>query len=285
MDKKMIDVSQWNGTVNWDKVDCDGAIIRIAYRGYTAGTIKQDNMFLSNIQGATANDIPAGIYFMSQAINESEAIEEAEYTVNQIKDYVVSLPIFYDSELSGAKGNTGRADQLNKVQRTAICKAFCNRIEELGYQSGVYASTSWFKSNLDVSQLLDYYVWVAQYANACTATHRKDMWQYTSKGNIAGISGNVDISHCYTDLANTSSTNTLKTKETTIAADKSKATDIFKVKVTADSLRIRKGAGTEYDQVGSIRDKGVYTITKTISNWGYLKSGAGWICLDYVKKL
>ncbi|PXV87377.1 glycosyl hydrolase family 25, partial [Lachnotalea glycerini] len=61
MEKKIIDVSQWNGTANWNKVDCDGAIIRIAYRGYTAGTIKQDNMFLSNIQGATANDIPAGI--------------------------------------------------------------------------------------------------------------------------------------------------------------------------------------------------------------------------------
>ncbi|PXV85924.1 glycosyl hydrolase family 25, partial [Lachnotalea glycerini] len=175
--------------------------------------------------------------------------------------------------------------QLNKVQRTAICKAFCNRIEELGYQSGVYASTSWFKSNLDVSQLLDYYVWVAQYASTCTATHRTDMWQYTSKGSMAGISGNVDISHCYTNLGNTSSTNTLKTNETTIEADKSKVADIFKVKVTADSLRIRKGPSTSYAQVGSIRDKGVYTITKTSDNWGYLKSGAGWICLDYTKKV
>lgn len=200
--KKIIDVSQYNGNINWNKVDCDGVIIRIAYRGYTVGTIKQDSKFITNMKGVTAVGIPVGIYFMSQAINVKEAEEEAKYTVDQIKNYKVSLPIFYDSELSGEKNNNGRADKLSKSQRTSICKAFCNKIIELGYMTGVYASTSWFKTNLNVSDLLDYYIWVAQYASKNTADHRNDMWQYTSKGSMSGISGHVDISHCYVEFDN-----------------------------------------------------------------------------------
>jgi len=200
MDKKIIDVSRYNGTINWSKVDCDGVIIRIAYRGYGSGKIVLDDKFIANIKGAIANGIPVGVYFMSQAINATEAIEEAVYTVNTIKGYNVELPIFIDSEPSGASNNSGRADGLSKSARTTICKAFCDKIVSLGYKAGTYASTSWFKSNLDVSQLLNYYVWVAQYASTCKATHRVDMWQYTSKGSINGISGNVDISHGYVDF-------------------------------------------------------------------------------------
>ncbi|MFA9375604.1 MAG: GH25 family lysozyme [Lachnotalea sp.] len=216
LDKIVIDVSQYNGVINWNKVDADEVYIRIGYRGYTAGTIKQDIKFLANVQAAIKVGIAVGFYFMSQAINESEAIEEANYVVDCIKDFPVELPIMYDSELSGAKNNTGRADHLSKTQRTAIVIAFCDRIKELNYESGVYASTSWFKSNLDVSQLLNYHIWVAQYASNCTATHRKDMWQYTSKGSIAGISGNVDISHSYTDFTNSTvtATNNLYTEPT-----------------------------------------------------------------------
>lgn len=205
MDKKIIDVSRYNGTINWSKVDCDGVIIRIAYRGYGSGKIVLDDKFIANIKGAIANGIPVGVYFMSQAINTTEAIEEAVYTVNTIKGYNVELPIFIDSEPSGASNNSGRADGLSKSTRTTICKAFCDKIVSLGYKAGTYASTSWFKSNLDVSQLLNYYVWDAQYASKCTATHRVDMWQYTSKGSINGISGNVDISHGYVDFDNTNS--------------------------------------------------------------------------------
>jgi GH25 family lysozyme M1 (1,4-beta-N-acetylmuramidase) len=236
MEKIIIDVSQYNGNINWSSVDCDGVFIRIAYRGYTAGTIKQDSKFLTNMKGALSKGIPVGLYFMSQAINEAEAVEEANFAIEQIKSYEVTLPIFYDSELSGEKKNNGRADKLTKSQRTANCLAFCRQIELLGYKSGTYASTSWYKSNLDVSQLLNYFVWVAQYADTCTATHRKDMWQYTSKGSIAGISGFVDISSCYTDLSNSKSA----TQD-----------DINYIPGTYQltcNLKVREGAGINYRQ-------------------------------------
>lgn len=275
MEKVVIDVSQYNGVVNWSKVDADEVYIRVGYRGYSAGTIKQDSKFLTNIKGAIAAGIKVGLYFMSQAINTAEAIEEANYVADQIKNYEVTLPIFYDSELSGEKNYNGRADKLTKAQRTANCVAFCKRMVQLGYMAGTYASTSWFKSNLDVNQLLDYKIWVAQYSGSCTATHRKDMWQYTSNGRISGISGNVDISHSYTDF-DAATTTTIQSKS---------ATQEFKVRVTTDSLRIRNGPGTNCAQVGSIYDKGVYTITKTSGEWGYLKSGAGWISLKFSEKI
>lgn len=201
MSKKYIDISYANTVTNWDLVrkNVDGVFIRVGYRGYLVGIIKEDVKFETNIKCAASCNIPIGAYFMSQAISEKEAEEEADYCYDRLKNYDIKLPIIYDSELSNQKGN-GRADRLTKSQRTAICRAFCNRIIAHGLKAGVYASTSWYKSRLNVSDLTDYILWVAQYNTKCTATHRVDMWQYTSSGNIPGIEGRVDISECYIEF-------------------------------------------------------------------------------------
>lgn len=200
--KKIIDISFANTVNDWNSVkkNVDGVIIRIGYRGYGAGNIKTDTKFIQNAKSAALWGVPTGYYFMSQAINEAESEEEADYCYKQVKEKKVSLPVFYDSELSNQKGN-GRADKLTKSQRTATCKAFCNRIIAHGLKAGVYASTSWYRSFLNASELADYYIWVAQYNNKCTADHRIDLWQYTSKGSVPGILGNVDISECYVDFS------------------------------------------------------------------------------------
>lgn len=201
MNKKYIDISFANTVSNWDlvKENVDGVFIRVGYRGYSAGNIKEDAKFAMNIKSAASSNIPIGAYFMSQAVSTAEAEEEADYCYSKLKDYNVKLPVVYDSELSNSKG-TGRADKLTASQRTAICKAFCNRIIAHGFVSGVYASTSWYRTHLNVEELSDYILWVAQYNTKCTASHRVDMWQYTSSGNIPGISGKVDISECYVDF-------------------------------------------------------------------------------------
>lgn len=201
MNKKYIDISYANTVTDWDLVrkNVDGVIIRVGYRGYSAGNIKADAKFATNIKCAASCGIPIGAYFMSQAINNVEAEAEADYCYEKLKKYNIMLPVCYDSELSNPKGN-GRADNLTAAQRTAICKAFCERIQQHGMRAGVYASTSWYKSRLNVAELTDYVLWVAQYNAICTATHRVDMWQYTSSGIIPGIAGKVDVSECYIEF-------------------------------------------------------------------------------------
>lgn len=201
MSRKYIDISYANTVQDWGKVKpaVEGVFIRIGYRGYSAGNIKKDAKFDMHVAAALSAGVPVGFYFMSQAINEQEAIEEADYCYGKIKDYNIVLPVIYDSEKSNNKGN-GRADNLSKERRTAICKAFCDRIKQNGLKAGVYASTSWYKTHLNVSELLNYFIWVAQYNSKCTATHRVDAWQYTSNGTIPGVSGRVDISECYVDF-------------------------------------------------------------------------------------
>lgn len=195
----LIDLSSHNGNVAHTNLsgNTDGVIIRIGYRGYSAGTIKEDSEFKDNLKGVVAAGIPFGFYFMGQAISESEAIAEAKFCHERTKEYEPTYPFFYDSEYSNGNHN-GRADGLSKVNRTAITVAFCEEMEELGRVPGVYASKSWFSEKLDISKLKDYHIWVAQYNTSCTYTLSDySMWQFTSDGKISGVSGRVDKSYVY----------------------------------------------------------------------------------------
>ncbi len=190
-----IDVSKWNGTIDWNAVAASGvkfAIIRCGYRGSTGGALIMDPTFATNIQGAKAAGIKVGIYFFTQAITEVEAIEEASMCISLANTYGISYPIFIDTEGSG-----GRADPLNKVARTAIIKAFCETVKSAGYTPGVYASKFWFYDNLDYSQLSSYKIWVAQYASATDFSGHYDIWQHSEKGTVAGINGRVDMNISY----------------------------------------------------------------------------------------
>lgn len=191
---KVIDISQYNGAVDFGNLEADGVIIRAGFRGYgkTAG-LNKDKSFDANLVGSLKNGFKTGVYFVTQAITEAEAREEALYVLRMVQDYTLDLPIFIDSE--DANGGKGRADhgKLTTAQRTAILKAFCETIENYGYKAGVYASQSWFNNYLKVDELRAYCIWCAKYSNtepniAC------DGWQYTSTGRVNGVKGNVDIS-------------------------------------------------------------------------------------------
>ena len=188
-----IDVSRWNKEIDWEKVKADGiefAIIRCGYRGATSGSLVLDAMYEANIRGAIEAGIPVGVYFFTQATSEVEAVEEASMVISLIEDYDVDYPVFLDSESAG--GN-GRADRLEAEERARYHKAFLETIASAGYETGVYASKNWLNNRLDMTQLSQYKVWLAEYADAPTYEEYYDMWQYTSKGTVDGIETRVDL--------------------------------------------------------------------------------------------
>ncbi len=192
-----IDVSKWNGEIDWDKVKkagVDFAIIRAGYRGSKTGVIVEDPYFRINMHAAAASDVMTGVYFFTQATNEVEAVEEASAVLQLINDYHLDYPIYIDTE--GAGGN-GRADKLDVETRTAVCDAFCRTIENAGYRAGVYASRNWYHNNLKTRQLEKYNIWLAEYRSVPLYQGYYKMWQYTSKGRIDGIKGNVDLDISY----------------------------------------------------------------------------------------
>lgn len=195
-----IDVSRWNEEINWNKVKDAGikyAIIRAGYRGSVTGALVEDWYFKKNVEGATAAGIPVGLYFFTQATNEVEAVEEASMVLSLCKDYDITYPIFIDTE--GAGGD-GRADELDKKTRTAVCQAFCETIRSAGYEAGIYASKNWFNKNIDTSVLSDdIYIWLAEYGDVVTYDGRYHMWQYTSSGRVLGIEGRVDLNLSFLD--------------------------------------------------------------------------------------
>ena len=195
--KRGIDVSVYQGDIDWNAVKNSGidfVIIRVGFRGNTQGNLYEDSKFRTNISGATAAGLKVGVYFVTQAVNEAEAVEEASMVIGLVKNYSISYPIFIDTE--GAGGN-GRADKIDKATRTAVCKAFCQTIANSGYTAGVYASKSWWTNNIDYNQLNGYRVWLAQYASSATLNGRYDIWQHSSKGSVSGINGNVDLNISY----------------------------------------------------------------------------------------
>lgn len=190
-----IDVSKWNGNINWTAVKNSGVsfvIIRCGYRGSSSGAMIEDPMFKANIQGAQNAGLKVGIYFFSQAVSDVEAVEEASMTVQLIKNYRISYPVFLDVEDSG-----GRGDRIDAGTRTAVINAFCQTVKNSGYTPGVYANKSWLQSKMNVGQLNGCKIWLAQYSTTPTYNGHYDLWQYSSKGSIGGISGKTDMNLSY----------------------------------------------------------------------------------------
>lgn len=192
-----IDVSKWNGEIDWDVVKAEGvdyAIIRCGYRGSSSGWLIEDPYFWQNLQNAKKAGVKVGIYFFTQATTMVEAVEEASMVVTLLGGETLDYPVFIDTE--GAGGN-GRADGLDADTRTMVCESFCRTIENAGYQAGVYASCNWYRNNLHAEDLDAYKIWLAEYRQTPQYEGRYDMWQYTSSGSVAGIEGRVDLNVSY----------------------------------------------------------------------------------------
>ena len=196
-----IDVSKYQSGLDWNKIKKSGVsfvIIRIGYRGYGAeGKLVKDPMFEEHFTNARNAGLKVGVYFFTQAVNEAEAQEEADGCNWALNGRMLDYPIFYDTEASTAPGGTGRADGLGVEDRTKCAIAFCERVKELGYKPGVYASTTWYRKRVNYNTLRSRYtIWNAHYGVSASPIGC-DLWQGTEKARINGYSGELDANISY----------------------------------------------------------------------------------------
>ena len=212
-----IDVSHWQGTINWKKVAAAGiqfAVIKATGRGCyksSKGALYTDGKFAANMKGAISAGIPVGVYCFSAAITEAEAIEEANYTCDKIAGYNVSLPVFIDYEYENNSEKEYRLNNGASVRtRTNIIDAFCRTVAARGYTPGVYANDSLLASTVDGASLAKKYtMWVASHSPAIHYySGVYDMWQYSSKGTVDGISSgsSTDLDYWYKPASSSNST-------------------------------------------------------------------------------
>lgn len=197
---KGIDVSKFQGEIDWNKVAASGvefAIVRLGYRGYGTGAIVMDETAIQNIEGALGANIKVGVYFFSQAVTIQEAVEEAEFVIDKIKQYDITYPVIYDTE--EIVNDNSRAEGLGKEERTEIAKAFLERVKQAGYTPVIYANLRWFTMSLDIPELEMYDKWYAYYDKELYFPYEISMWQYTESGQVDGIKGNVDLNLSFKD--------------------------------------------------------------------------------------
>ena len=201
--KKGIDVSEHQLEIDWAQVglqNYDFAYIRAGRRGYTQGGIFEDEYFRKNYQGAKGCGLDLGVYFFSQAISISEAIEEANWVLDLVKDYPVSLPIVFDWEKQEASDS--RTADIPGSTVTDCAVAFCETIKNAGYEPCVYLNRIPGYYTFDISRLQNYKIWFALPCNPPDIIHpsfyyRIDMWQYTADATVPGISVGTDVNYIF----------------------------------------------------------------------------------------
>lgn len=194
MEYRGIDVSKYQGDINFKKVKDSGvefAIVRIGYGQYES---QKDEKFERNYEGFKEVNIPIGVYLYSYATSVVDARKEAEVVLKWLNGRELNLPVYYDIEDKSQVN-------LGKKVLTSMCETFCDTIEKAGYWAGIYANKYFFTTYLDYEKLQEKYtIWVAQYNDTNTYRGKYDMWQYTSSGKVNGISGNVDMNILYRDI-------------------------------------------------------------------------------------
>lgn len=193
-----IDVSQFQGEIDWEQVKQAGiefAIIRVGYRTYGGGVISFDEQFRTNIEGALAAGIEVGAYFFSQATTADEAIDEADAVIDALHGYDITYPVVYDWELVST--DSARTDDVSVEALADCCVSFCERVKDSGYTPMVYQNTSTAMHKLDLPRVKDYDFWLADYNEKPTYYYDFSIWQYSNTGKVPGIGGDVDLNICF----------------------------------------------------------------------------------------
>lgn len=278
-----IDVSDNQGVIDWGRVKsagCQFAILRSVRR---SGKI--DGQFVNNLLGCRAQGIPVSVYKYTYATSQAAAQEEARQVVELLQAHALDCQVWWDVEDRPTLAGLGRENLTN------IIKAARGVIEGAGYRFCMYSGQYVIKEAwYDWTAFRDCPWWVARYPLDDDGLTLRDVpehmppdvpmalagWQWTSSGRIAGVNGNVDMDIMYQDPGQ---------------ALETQMEELYKVRVTIDNLIIRTGPGTNYSRAGGYTGKGVFTIVDeavgqgSSSGWGRLKSGAGWIALDYCERL
>ncbi len=192
MKRNGVDISKWQGKIDWSEVKADGVEFAIIREGYGKENPNQvDKRFEENYKGAKAAGIPVGVYHYSYADSVEDAKKEANFCLKNIVGKKLEYPVVFDIEDKEQLKLTNR-------QRTDICKAFCEEIENAGYYAMIYCNLHWWKNYLNNDELRKYDLWLAQW-NAGAPSVECGIWQRSEKGVIDGIEGNVDLNVSYKD--------------------------------------------------------------------------------------
>lgn len=197
-----VDISKYNGTVDFAKLknnSVDFVMIRLGSRGYGSGQILLDENFHENMKGASEAGLNIGVYFFSQAITIEEATEEAAFVAENLTDYKVTYPVVFDMEY--IENDISRIETLSKDAKTTIAATFMSSIQTAGYQPMIYGTKEWLIKEIDLTKLTMYDVWYSQQADIPDYPYQFQIWQYSLKGQIAGISGDVDFNISFVDYS------------------------------------------------------------------------------------
>ncbi len=261
-----IDVSKWQGKINWQSVKKSGidfAIIRIGFRGEN-GKIYKDSHADYNIQQAIRAGVLVGVYFFSTACNTAEAEEEAKWTVSAIEGYSVSYPVIYNCE--GFNNADSRMKDLTVTERSNNAIAFLSYVQKAGYEGMFYAAKSELENDRDweTSRIEKLYsIWVAHYsgtpypqAQNPDYSGKYAMWQFTDKGTVSGVSGNVDMVVSYFTREKAKAKNeAAKPQEAAAPKQDDKIYTAVSEEVTAkDTVNLRDAATTKSNVVGELKN-------------------------------
>ena len=188
--KRGMDVSYWQGLINWERVkadDIDFAILRCGYVK-TLGRPQVDQQWKRNAQECERLGIPYGVYIYSYAKTVEAAKAEADHVINTLKGFSPTYPVYFDLEEKSLESTSNRMLLAN------MASAFCDKIAAAGYTPGIYANTNWWNNYLTDPVFDQWERWVAQYNSKCSYTRGSyRLWQCSASGKVDGIVGNVDL--------------------------------------------------------------------------------------------
>lgn len=276
MNYKGIDVSVYQGIIDWEKVKpyIDFAIIRC---GYGNNIVSQDDIYFKrNADECTRLGIPFGVYLYSYATNINDAKSEAEHTLRLVKDYKLEYPIFYDVEDKSQSG-------LPKNTLTDIVSTYCNEIEANGYYVGIYSSLYWFLGRLNSTRLDRYDKWVAEWGTSFNYSGEAGMWQYTSTESIPGINGVVDGDRAFKNYPYIIRTNGLNhlSKETQQLKYKIGDKLVLNGTLYQDSYGNNPGMTLKNTEVVITKINDDINATKPYN----VNNGLGWVAQDELSKI
>lgn len=273
---KAVDLSKYNVVTDYKVMaqQIKYVFIRVGYRSSSSGNIIEDDSFKKHIENCLANGMNVGVYFYDQSINETEANEQADWVLEKIKPYNVTLPVYIDSE--AMKDHSGRADNISKDQRTKNVIAFCNRIQDKGKVSGVYASDSWFKSMINFDKIKNYSIWCARYSTQKPTIPKYDIWQYGSEQFIWGQKP-IDVNWIY------NLSTSIQKVENGANTSEIKPLEICNKVVVSDYLNVRLQPSTSAPIVDKLYNNNQVQIFGYVHDWYMINTDMNkWVSSKYI---
>lgn len=199
-----VDISKHTGKVSFDRIKAAGVdyvMIRLGSRGYSTGQITLDENFKENIEGAIEAGLDVGVYFYSQAISPDEAVQEANFVVQNLEPYRANVKYPVAFNMGFVSNDKSRIEGLSREDKTTVTTSFLEGVRATGYVPMIYGDKEWLIKEIDMTKLQDYDVWLSQEEEIPDYPYRYSMWQYNTDGVVNGIDGGADLNICFVNYS------------------------------------------------------------------------------------